>query len=221
MNTVKKTDIAESAAGDRQPAIDQVYPHEAYYHADNGGRVLDVTKPPFNARGDGVTDDTQALIAALRFVRDNYEILQGDDYCFCGQRSNRNEVVYLPDGEYLVSDTVSQDWPALAMNILKGWDHCAYFRAASPEHERQLYESPARPPCAASTTWSRRRTSPAAGNACAATSLRKDRPCGSKRQPPKRASGSTGSRCGCRRRRSDRKPLQTQKNPGKAGKGET
>jgi len=134
---------AKSAPGDRHPSINQVYPPEAFYHAGRGGRILDVTKPPFNAKGDGVTDDTKALIAALRFVRDNYEIHQGDDYSYCTKRHDRNWVVYLPDGEYLISDTVSQGWPALAMNILKGWNHVEFFRVASPEHERQLNKRPA------------------------------------------------------------------------------
>ncbi|TVS20928.1 MAG: twin-arginine translocation signal domain-containing protein [Planctomycetaceae bacterium] len=133
-----KTDASESAPGDRHPSINQVYPPEAFHHAGKSGRILDVTKPPFNARGDGVTDDTEALIAALRFVRDNYEIHQGDDYTYCTKRHDRNWVVYLPDGEYLISDTVSQGWPALAMNILKGWSQVEFFRVASPEHERQL-----------------------------------------------------------------------------------
>lgn len=146
MHAAKQTAAPEPAPGDRHPAINQVYPPEAFHHAGKGGRVLDVTKPPFNARGNGVTDDTQALIAALRFVRDNYEILQGDDYSLCAQKHNRNWVVYLPNGVYLVSDTVSQGWPALAMNILQGWNHCEFFGVESPEHERQLYKPPARPP---------------------------------------------------------------------------
>ena len=124
-----KADASESAPGDRHPSINQVYPSEAFHHAGKSGRILDVTKPPFNAKGDGVTDDTKARIAALRFVRDNYEIHQGDDYTYCTKRHDRNWVVYLPDGEYLISDTVSQGWPALAMNILKGFSHCEYIRA--------------------------------------------------------------------------------------------
>jgi hypothetical protein len=133
-----KTDAPESAPGDRQPSINQVYPPEVFYHAGRGGRILDVTKPPFNARGDGVTDDTKALNAALQFVKDNHELHQGENYSYCTKRHNRNWVVYLPDGEYLVSDTISQGWPALAMNILKSWDHVEFLRVESPEHEREL-----------------------------------------------------------------------------------
>jgi hypothetical protein len=45
-----KSDTSESAPGDRHPSINQVYPPEAFYHAGRGGRILDVTKPPFNAK---------------------------------------------------------------------------------------------------------------------------------------------------------------------------
>lgn len=55
--------------------------------------VLDVTKAPFFAKGDGVSDDTQAIQAALDF----YD-------------AQSNAVIYLPDGEYRVTDTLF--WPA-------------------------------------------------------------------------------------------------------------
>ena len=128
----------ESASGDRNLPINQVFPPEAFYHNGKGGRVLDVTQPPFNAKGDGKTDDTQALAAAMRFVRDHYELIHGKDFSYCEKMNNRNWVIYLPDGEYLVSDTVSQGWPAQAINILKGWSHVQTVSVASPEQEERL-----------------------------------------------------------------------------------
>jgi len=54
--------------------------------------VIDVTRAPYNARGDGVTDDTAAIQRAL------------NDY------PNAGAIIYLPPGTYLISDTLT--WPA-------------------------------------------------------------------------------------------------------------
>ncbi len=124
----------ESTPGDRNLPIQQTYPPEAFYHNGKGGRVLDVTKPPFNAKGDGKTDDTKALCDAMRFVRDRCERLQGPGYSYCGKKENRNWVIYLPDGEYLISDTVCQGWPAEAINILEGWSKVQFVQVKSLEH---------------------------------------------------------------------------------------
>ena len=119
--------------GDRDLAINQVYPEQAFYHNGNGGRVLDVTKPPFNAKGDGVTDDTQALCAAMRFVAESYEPLVGDGWSYCGCKLNKSWIIYLPDGEYLVSDTVDQGWPARVWHPFDGWSNIRRTTLASPE----------------------------------------------------------------------------------------
>lgn len=56
------------------------------FPADAG--VIDVTRPPYQAKGDGVTDDTVAIQKAL------------NDY------PAKGAMIYLPNGIYLVSDTL-------------------------------------------------------------------------------------------------------------------
>lgn len=53
--------------------------------------IIDVTAAPYNAKGDGVADDTQAIQAAL------------NDY------PNAGAIIYLPNGTYLISTTLR--WP--------------------------------------------------------------------------------------------------------------
>jgi hypothetical protein len=59
------------------------------FPADAG--IVDVTWPPYSAKGDGKTDDTKAIQQAL------------DDHPAGGA------IIYLPNGTYLVSDTLR--WP--------------------------------------------------------------------------------------------------------------
>jgi hypothetical protein len=100
--------VTRDARGDRQPAVNCVYPEAAFWHAGRGGRLIDVTKPPFSAKGDGTTDDTGALIAALNFVTRS----QTPVYTFRNYREG-SFILYLPNGTYLVSDTVARSLPVL------------------------------------------------------------------------------------------------------------
>lgn len=61
-------------------AADVVYPE------DSG--VINVKKAPYNAKGDGKTDDTKAIQQALDV------------------NANQDKIIYLPAGTYLVSDTL-------------------------------------------------------------------------------------------------------------------
>ncbi|MBY0455750.1 MAG: glycoside hydrolase family 55 protein [Gemmataceae bacterium] len=51
--------------------------------------VVDVTQPPYNAKGDGKTDDTAAIQKAINDVM------------------GLHKVIYLPNGTYLISDTLN------------------------------------------------------------------------------------------------------------------
>lgn len=53
--------------------------------------VVDVTQPPYSAKGDGITDDTEPLQHALN------------------EAVGRNRALYFPKGTYLISRTLT--WP--------------------------------------------------------------------------------------------------------------
>lgn len=59
--------------------------------------VIDLTRPPYNAKGDGVTDNTQAFRTAI--------------HDWQGRQRGTAHTLYLPDGTYLVSDQIA--WRAL------------------------------------------------------------------------------------------------------------
>lgn len=94
-----------------------------YTYPANSG-VINVKAAPYNAVGDGVTDDTAAIQQAINAGLD------------------RNKVVYLPNGTYLVSNTLqwnNGDWHCFlsmqgentARTIIKLKNRCSGFTSAS------------------------------------------------------------------------------------------
>ena len=99
---VRKVHVPE--AGDRHIRMNIVYPKGAF--KENGGPIINLKNPPFNAVGDGRTDDTSAFIRVLDFISN--DLREGR----AAKRDGLPWSVYLPKGTYLVSDTlVSQQDP--------------------------------------------------------------------------------------------------------------
>lgn len=87
------------AFGDRGNDVDQRYPDDTL--VQNGGPIYDVRRPPEGcrpAKGDGKTDDTEALRDAFDYLKKVH--LQG----YRAGASNLH--VYLPNGTYLVSGPI-------------------------------------------------------------------------------------------------------------------
>lgn len=87
--------------GDRQIPMEIVLPERAFKNKNSRGTFFNIKEAPFHAKGDGVTDDTQAFIAAMNFLRDKLKEMRGD-----GERGGHSFHLYLPKGTYLVSDSL-------------------------------------------------------------------------------------------------------------------
>ena len=95
-----------------------IYPEDAFLHTGKGGRILDVTKPPFNAKGDGKTDDTAAFVRAYDYVLAEMDEVQWDA---SGPKSLEcSYIVYIPDGTYLLGNTIVYSGPIRAEKKSRG-----------------------------------------------------------------------------------------------------
>ena len=107
---ISMTSMFVQAQGDRAPGVNCVYPEDAFMHAEKGGRIIDVTQPPFNAVGDGITDDTDAFVHAydsVLAIMDSYGWDRGQPASY--QCTN---IIYIPDGTYRITNTIIYSGPS-------------------------------------------------------------------------------------------------------------
>lgn len=103
--------LLPASAQDRNIQINEVYP--AALFKENGGRIINVKKLveagiyTQNAVGDGVTDDSDAIIAAMNWVMNRLKV-------YWGSGGNGNKIpwkefwtIYLPDGTYRITKPLS------------------------------------------------------------------------------------------------------------------
>ncbi|PYH85075.1 exo-1,3-beta-D-glucanase [Aspergillus uvarum CBS 121591] len=98
--TLAKRDTIDSSSGYWPAQVDHGRPPMGW---DSSYPVYrDVTDPAFGARGDGVTDDTDAINAAISFGGSCQEN--------CESSSTRGTFIYFPPGTYLISSPLNASY---------------------------------------------------------------------------------------------------------------
>jgi Pectate lyase superfamily protein len=105
---VMQEDGGVSPYGDRNLGVNEPYPSSVLIQ--NGGRFYDVTQPPTSAqhaaKGDGTTDDTQAIRDAFDYLKAAYLAANPTGSPTIGYDGS-NYWVYFPDGTYRVTSTLT------------------------------------------------------------------------------------------------------------------
>jgi hypothetical protein len=85
-------------------ACAEYLPESTYYNKHNSKRVLNIRNAPFNAKGDGIEDDTKAFRQAYDFVLNEID-KHGWNKAYPSSNTP-SYIIYVPNGTYLVSDTI-------------------------------------------------------------------------------------------------------------------
>lgn len=129
------TAVLAISAQDRRQTMQIVYPQAAF--TEQGGPIIDLTKPPYEMVGDGETDNTAAFKAVLNYLKE-----QGE----------HSYSMYLPNGTYMVSDRLIYDGSApgfayfrlIGQNrdstVIKLKDNCTGFGAGAQREVIACYK---------------------------------------------------------------------------------
>lgn len=129
--------IPPVTAGDRLIYDQRVFPSAMFasftgtraspVRVPSSGRIIDVTAAPFNATGNGSTDDTAAIVAAINYVKSVLERSPARD------NPDTNFVLYFPGNAahpktYLCTDEVT--WTG---SFAAPGEHCQYWRVVGED----------------------------------------------------------------------------------------
>ncbi len=114
-SAVEAGDAGVNPYGDRNLGVHEPYPDSVLIQ--NGGRFYNLQKPPTAkltaAKGDGKTDDTAAWLDAFDYLEALY-VVSNPTGAAVSTYDAENIWIYVPDGTYLVSSTLSYRGDALA-----------------------------------------------------------------------------------------------------------
>jgi hypothetical protein len=116
--------------GDRGHNINMIYPADAFF--ENGGPIIDITKPPYNAKGSGKPADadhnTKAFIRIYDFIMKELD-KYGDIQRKVTQPSSTecSYIIYIPDGVYYVKDTLIYSGPVRKVEQVQR-EYCVWLR---------------------------------------------------------------------------------------------
>jgi hypothetical protein len=107
-SSVDAGDAGSNPYGDRNLGVREPYPDSVLIQ--NGGRFYNLQKPPTAeltaAKGDGKTDDTAAWLDAFDYLKALY-VASNPTGAAVSSYDAENIWIYVPDGTYLVSSTLS------------------------------------------------------------------------------------------------------------------
>ncbi len=118
------------ACGDRGHNVNMIYPTDVFI--EKGGPIIDITKPPYSAKGSGDPADadhnTKAFVAVYDFI-----MAQLDKYGDMNRKVTQpsstacSYMIYVPNGVYYVNDTLIYSGPVRRVAGVQR-EYCVWLR---------------------------------------------------------------------------------------------